>query len=390
LSAPRVLLWVQHLLGIGHLKRAATLARALADEGLQVTLVSGGMPVPALARQIAASGVRLVQLPAARAADLSFKELQDENGRAVDEDWRARRAAALLAAWRAADPQVLVLELFPFGRRQLRFELLPLLEQASAAPARPVILCSVRDILGGQRSAGRHAETLDLVQRYFDGVLVHGDPAVIAFERTFPPAADIAGKLTYTGYLVDEPPPRESREGTNEVIVSAGGGAVGERLLEAAIEAKPLSSLRARTWRVLAGGNLPCPAQQRLAELAQRAGGIELEASRADFTTLLANCALSISQAGYNTLLETVQAGARAVVVPFAGGAETEQTLRARSFAARGLLEVLEEAALSPRALAAAVDRAAARPSPGRERVDLGGARRSAALIARRAGRGLG
>ncbi|MCC6209526.1 MAG: glycosyl transferase [Burkholderiales bacterium] len=388
MSAPRVLLWVQHLLGIGHLKRAATLARALAAEGLEVTLASGGMPVPDLARQLGAAGVRVVQLPPARAADLGFRDLLDENGRAVDADWRARRTAALLAAWRAADPQVLLLELFPFGRRQMRFELLPLLDAAAAASRRPAILCSVRDILGGQRSAERHAETLDLVQRFFDDVLVHGDPAVIAFERTFPPAADLAGKLSYTGYVVEEPAKHASRAGENEVIVSAGGGAVGERLIEAAIEAKPLTGLRGRTWRVLAGDNLPPAAFSRLESLGQRVGGFAMETSRPDFTTLLANCALSISQAGYNTLLETVQAGARAVAVPFAGGAEIEQSLRARSFAARGLLDIVEESGLTPATLAAAADRAAARPAPAAGRIDLGGARASAALVARWAAQG--
>jgi predicted glycosyltransferase len=387
-SAARVFLWVQHLLGIGHLKRAAILARALAAEGLQVTLASGGLAVPVLAQQLASEGVRMVQLPPARAADFSFRGLLDENGCAVDDDWRARRRAALLEAWYAADPQVLVIELFPFGRRQMRFELLPLLERAAAAAQRPAILCSVRDILGGQRSAERHGESLDLVRRYFDGILVHGDPEVIAFERTFPPAGDIAEKLHYTGYVVEEPGVRASRAGENEVIVSAGGGAVGERLIEAAIEAKPLTVLRERTWRVLAGGNLPPPALARLESLARRVGGIELEASRPDFTTLLANCSLSISQAGYNTLLETVQAGARAVAVPFAGGAETEQTLRARSFAERGLLEVLEESALSPAALAAAVDRAAARPATAGSRIDLGGAGKSVELVVRWAARG--
>ena len=386
MSAPRVFLWVQHLLGIGHLRRAATLAGALSAKGLQVTLASGGQAVPDLARQIAARGVRLVQLPAARAAELSFKNLLDEDGRAVGEDWRARRRAALLEAWRAADPDVLLLELFPFGRRQMRFELLPLLELAAAAPRRAAVVCSVRDILGGQKSAGRDAETLGLVRRYFDGILVHGDPAVVAFERTFPPAQSIADKLHYTGYVVEEPAGQACRDGENEVIVSAGGGAVGERLLATAIEAKPLTALRDRTWRVLAGGNLPQSAYQRLAGLARRTGGVELEKSRPDFRTLLANCALSISQAGYNTLLETVQAGARAVAVPFAGGAETEQALRARCFAERGLLEVLEESALSPQALAAAADRAAIRPLPARDRIDLAGARNSATLLARWAG----
>ena len=38
----RVLFYVQHLLGIGHLKRAATRARACAAAGLEVTVVSGG------------------------------------------------------------------------------------------------------------------------------------------------------------------------------------------------------------------------------------------------------------------------------------------------------------------------------------------------------------
>jgi len=379
LSGPRVFLWVQHLLGIGHLKRAAILARALAARGLQVTLASGGAVVPGMT----VDKVKLVQLPPASAADLSFKALVDEAGHPVDDEWKRRRSAALLDAWRAADYDVLVLELFPFGRRQMRFELLPLLELAAAGRRRPAIVCSVRDILGGSKSPERQQEAVDLVRRYFDGVLVHGDPAVIGFERTFALAGGIADKLHYTGYVVDEPAAHPGRDGQGEVVVSAGGGAVGAALLEAAIVAKPLTGARDRTWRVLAGGNLAQPVYERLAQLAQRAGGVALEKSRPDFSALLANCALSISQAGYNTLLEAVQAGARAVAVPFAGGAETEQALRARCFAARGLLEVVEEAALTPQSLAAAVDRAVQRPPPARGGINLDGARTSAALIAR-------
>jgi len=39
-SGTRAFIYVQHLLGIGHLKRAATLAQAMALEGLAVTLAS--------------------------------------------------------------------------------------------------------------------------------------------------------------------------------------------------------------------------------------------------------------------------------------------------------------------------------------------------------------
>ena len=379
MSASSAFIYVQHLLGIGHLKRAATLARALAAEGMRVTLASGGLPVPGMA----VDGVRLVQLPPASAADMSFKLLLDENGRAVDENWRRRRGTALLEAWKVADAQLLLLELFPFGRRQMRFELLPLLDAAAAGPRRPAIACSVRDILGGLKSPERQQETIGIVERYFDRVLVHGDRGIIPFDRSFPGAAQIAGKITYTGYVVDEPAPLGSLDGKGEVMVSAGGGAVGARLLETAIRAKPLTALRDLTWRILSGNNLPEEEFRGLAQLAAGVPHVELERSRPDFTTLLSNCALSVSQAGYNTLLETVRARARAVVVPFAGGHETEQALRARCFAERGLLEVVEEAALTPAALAAAIDLAARKPRPAPGAVDLDGARKSAALIAR-------
>jgi predicted glycosyltransferase len=386
LNKKRAFFYVQHLLGIGHLKRAMTIARAMAGTGLDVTLASGGLPVPELARVAKASGLRFVQLPPASAADLTFKSLVDTNGKPVDDAWKRKRSEALLAAFAEADPDVLLLELFPFGRRQMRFELLPLLEAASGAGRRPAmrrtpIACSVRDVLGVQKSVQRQEEALALLERYFDRILVHGDPLAIPFERTFPLAGRIAARIEYTGYVVDGARPADSDAGKGEVIVSAGGGAVGAGLLAAAMRAKPLTTLQDRKWRVLAGGNLPDTDYQALARLAAGAAGVELERSRPDFTTLLANCALSVSQAGYNTLMEIVSAGARAVVVPFARGQETEQTLRARCFAERGLVEVVEESALAPATLAAAVDRAAQKPRVAPGSIDLDGARRSALLI---------
>jgi len=379
LSTKRAFIYVQHLLGIGHLKRALTLARAMASAGLEVTLASGGAAVPG----IDLGGVRLVQLPPASAADLSFRLLLDESGRAIDEDWKRRRSAALHAAWQAAAPQVLILELFPFGRRQMRFELLPLLEAAAGALPRPVVVCSVRDILGGAKSAERQQETLDLIERRFDRVLVHGDRAVIPFERTFPAAARIAQRIEYTGYVVEPAARGAGDAGRGEVMVSAGGGAVGAQLLETALRAKPLTVLRDRTWRILAGDNLPDGEFRALARLAAGAPGVVVERSRADFAARLSNCELSISQAGYNTLLETVQARARAVVVPFARGHETEQTLRARCFAERGLVEMVQEDALAPDTLAAAADRAAQRPRAAPGAIDLDGARRCAVAVLR-------
>lgn len=378
MAAPSVFLYVQHLLGVGHLKRAATLARGMAGEGFRVTVATGGLPVAGMDFGPA----RVVQLPPVAAADLGFRRLVDDRGREVDDAWRIRRVESLLAAWHESAADVLVVELFPFGRRQMRFELLPLLEAAAARKPKPLVACSVRDLLGGRATPDRVAEAIAWSDRFVDRVLVHSDPAVVPFDRTFPRAGDLGEKLAYTGYVVDTVASGNPDQG-DEVLVSAGGGAVGVPLLTAAIRARALSVARARPWRVLGGENITPAALDDLRRLAGREGGgrIVVERSRPDFTALLARCALSISQAGYNTLMETVCARARAVVVPFSGGHETEQALRAGLFAARGLLHVVEEAVLGPETLATAIDEAMARPRPGGLAVDVDGARHSARLL---------
>jgi predicted glycosyltransferase len=360
----KVFFYVQHLLGIGHLKRAATLARALEAAGFEVTLASGGMPVP---------GIRVLQLPPA-SSDASFRQLLDEQGRPVDDVWKARRRDALVKAWLRSEAEVLMIELFPFGRRQMRFELLPLLEEARARRHRPLIVCSARDLI--QWRPTREPEMLDTFTRYFDRLLVHGDPSVTTFN--FGLAAKIAGQLHYTGYVVGDVSEGKD-EGTGEVLVSAGGGAVGRPVLEAALAARPLSSLRERPWRILAGINAREADVDALRK--QAPPGVAVERARQDFTARLANCALSISQAGYNTVMETLAARARAVLVPFAGEAESEQTLRTRLLVARGLVEMVEEEALNPRSLAAAIERALARPRPAPGDIDLDGAANTARLL---------
>ena len=133
MTSPRVFFYVQHLLGIGHLKRAAAIARALVEAGAEVDFVLGGAPVAG----IAPPGARVVQLPPAIASDAQFTNLLDEHGDKVDERWKVKRKQALLDAFEAAKPDIVLLEMYPFGRRQFRFELLPLLDLAAAPFPKP-------------------------------------------------------------------------------------------------------------------------------------------------------------------------------------------------------------------------------------------------------------
>lgn len=371
----RVFFHVQHLLGIGHLRRAAAIAHAIAAAGIEVTIASGGEPLA----EVPLPG-RVVQLPPAVAADETFSLLLDGEGNPIDDAWRRRRCQVLLQAFDAARADVLLIELFPFGRRAFRFELIPLIEAAAARVPRPAIAVSLRDILVPKNDAARDAETVQLLRRFFDRVLVHGDPRFAPLSLSFAQAEAIADLVHYTGYVVDPAPAGGGQAGVGEVLVSAGGGVVGGPLLRAALTARPLSAAAERPWRLLTGPNLPPGEAAALAAAAP--AGVVVERFRPDFRRLVANCHLSISQAGYNTVMDVLAAGARAVLVPFAAAGEVEQTLRARRLAERGLVELVEADALSPKALAAAIDRAAAR-RPGPSGIDLGGAAGTAAAVAR-------
>src|SRR5258708_37363488 len=87
MTARRILFHVQHLLGIGHWRRAAALARAMQQAGLEVTILSGG---PAEAAAVA-EPYAIVQLPPARAEDASFTTIVDAAGRPIDDAFRAER-----------------------------------------------------------------------------------------------------------------------------------------------------------------------------------------------------------------------------------------------------------------------------------------------------------
>ena len=372
----RILFYVQHLLGIGHLKRAAAIARATAATGAHVTLAIGGHMAPGMNF----GNAEIVQLPAVSSADDGFKLLVDENGRPIDDAWRERRREALLACFDAVCPDVIAVELYPFGRRQFRFELLPLLEQAAASARPPKIICSVRDILVGKPRPERNREIVEIINKYFDAVLVHGDPDLIAFGRTFPLAREIENKIRYTGYVVDGAHTDFAQAcETGEVVVSAGGGSVGEPLFRAALAARPMSAAARLPWRILGGPNLPDAVFEDLINTAPP--GVVVERHRTDFPALLANSRLSISQAGYNTVMDVLMARARAVVVPFAGGKESEQTIRAELLAERGYLKMVDPGDLHPQILATAIDEALADLPVSAADLNFGGAAETAAIL---------
>lgn len=348
-----LLIIVTHLLGTGHLARALTLARAFGAAGHDSTVVSGGMPAP----QLDAGHARLVQLPPLRSDGVNFTRLLGADNVEADAALLQARQKLLADTLRETQPDVLITELFPFGRRVLRDEFLSALEVAKTLPRRPLICASIRDILAPPSKPAKAAATEEIIARSYDTVLVHSDADVTPLEVSWPVTTALAPRLHYTGFVAPPPAkPHPQAAGQGEVLVSAGGGDVGTNLFHAALGAARADP--SRCWRLLVGGRDPAP---RIAQMQSGAPpNAIIEPARRDFRQMLHHAAASVSMAGYNTALDLLQSGTPAVLVPFDAGGETEQSLRATALARLLGIEVLSNAALSGPALLTQVARVTA------------------------------
>ncbi|WP_417667245.1 glycosyltransferase family protein [Roseibium sp.] len=367
---------VQHLLGTGHAVRAAAIGKALAARGIEVTLATGNLLPPTLDT----SGLEVVQLPPVKSPDAVFNRLVTLDGDPIDGIWEEQRTAATLKAFTAKPYDLLLTETYPFGRRQFEFELSALIATAKEQDRPPLIATSIRDILVRKQELWKEEWMADQACAHYDRILIHSDPDFVQLADSFPFADKVEHLVRYTGFVGGgaRPEPPEGL-GEDEVIVSCGGGAVAQGLLMAALEARPLSR-RAEdaTWRILVGHDNSDMAFETYARSAGE--GIIVERARKDFPGLLKRARLSVSQAGYNTVLDVLIAGVPAVFVPFAQVKETEQTQRANALAAHGRAVVTPEHDLSPEKLAAAIDDALALPRRHHE-VLLGGAEKSAEIL---------
>ncbi len=227
----KILFYCQHSLGMGHLVRSFALAEALSQKFQVIFLNGGRLPKKLQAPQ----NIEIINLP-----PLGF----DENNQLVSLDKRQTvercqelREKIILGTFQTENPSAIIIELFPFGRKKFRNELLPLLEMAKG---KAKIICSLRDILVGQRrDQARHEErAVTTANKFFDAILVHSDKDFARLEETFQPVKPLQVPVFYTGFVAKNDALNFENKNENQVIVSAGGGLVGENLLQNAIEAK--------------------------------------------------------------------------------------------------------------------------------------------------------
>jgi predicted glycosyltransferase len=368
-AEPRILLYSHDGFGLGHVQRNFNIACALvrAVRGATALLV-GGSPHGFDCRL--PPGVDWLKLPSV--------VKQPDGGWAArtlrlgQDGLRRLRAATIAAAVEHYRPRLIVVDHLPTG---VLGELLPVLESCRRQPDPPRVVLGLRDVLD-RPEAIRHQWLRDgayrAIETLYDRVLIYGDEDIFPTAEVYGLSGRAPGRLVYCGYVGPAGTRRAERRVRAElnllpreklVLASGGGGADAHPLLAACAGAMARLARRMPLRCVLLTGPL-MPERQRH-ELRRRAAGLPIEVwwQVEDLPGLLAAADLTVSMAGYNTLVEGLQARQRPVVVP-RPGPSAEQTLRAAAFARRGLIHLLPPGRLSGARLAAAIEQGldAARP----------------------------
>jgi predicted glycosyltransferase/peptidoglycan/xylan/chitin deacetylase (PgdA/CDA1 family) len=348
----KVMFYCQHVLGMGHLVRSMALVEGLNQE-FDVCFVNGGEIVDGFKPP---AGVRLENLSPLK-SDEDFVGLEGKDGENLQEIQKAR-LQQLFRCYEDFRPDLVVIELFPFGRKKFAFELIPLLARIRLE-GKSKVVCSLRDILVQKRDQAKHeASVCNTLNRYFDLVVIHADPSFQRLEETFGAMHTINIPIQYTGYVIQGEPEvsEENIPLPSDIplfLASIGGGRVGVELLESSIDASNLLTARLEhQLLIFTGPYLPEEDFVRLQEKVARHPHIILKRFTANFVKYMGQATVSISMAGYNTCMNILSTGVQALVLPFAGGGNDEQGSRARKLEALGLLGVLGADKLSGEYLA--------------------------------------
>lgn len=315
----KIMIYCQHVLGVGHFFRTLEVARAMEDH--DVVLVTGGghlnIHLPEHIRQHELPGLMM---------DGRFNGLHPTDKNKSIDEIKNKRRIQLFGLLNEEKPDIFLIELFPFGRKAFRFELEPVLAYLKEQKKwRCKVVCSLRDILVEKED--RHLyerRVIKTLNQWFDAVLIHSDPKVNRLEETFEPVEQIQIPIHYTGFVAPLPVPdivdkikhRKKKSDSQLIVASAGGGNVGGMLLETVASSFSLLKNPTTTelW-IFTGPYMEPELKKRLFSFSS--GHLRVEEFSSDFVSVLAAADLSISMAGYNTCMNILAAGVPALVFPF-------------------------------------------------------------------------
>jgi predicted glycosyltransferase len=233
-------------------------------------------------------------------------------------------------------------------------ELLPTLDAIRQSGMGTKVVLGLRDILDSPEIVSKRwrAEgAYEAIERYYDMVLVYGKQEVFDLAAQYDFSPRMRERMRYTGYVCTPQTARYTARArakyipsadkeTKLIVAMAGGGADAYPMMKALLEALPAIQARQRCVLALVTG--PFMPKELRHDLEARAKGLPARVSMevSDTISYIEAADLVVAMCGYNTTMEILRTGRRALLIPRVGPS-AEQRMRARLFAEQGWVDML-------------------------------------------------
>ena len=341
--------------GLGHLRRnttiASVVARRIPDSSVLMLI---GCPSGAVFKL--PTGVDFIKLPSVIKRNTGvWLPLRLRIGL---EKTKALRVATIQEAVRVFHPQVLLVDHVPVG---IWGELLPSLQMLKRRSDAPAIVLGLRDILDAPevtRSLWEREGTYEAIRRYYDEIFIYGRKEIFDTGAHYGLDGEFAPKLRYVGYVCEHEPYKNRSEMRSELqvenkllVVTGGGGADAFPMMLECMKALRLLGAKSGLEAIFITGPLMEGGQrEHLRELAKGLKARVLVHVE-DHLSHMNAADLVVTMAGYNSLYQLLRLRKKGLVIPRSGPSAEQQT-RARLFAERGLVDVIQPGELSPKKMA--------------------------------------
>ncbi|MEN9934759.1 MAG: hypothetical protein RLZZ387_1338 [Chloroflexota bacterium] len=277
-------------------------------------------------------------------------------------DIHALRAELIQSAVMSYRPDVLLVDHMPHGAMG---ELLPALYALRRAGLDTQVVLGLRDILDAPETVRRRWEVegaYEAIARYYDAVLVYGRQDVYDMAEAYGFSPSVAARLRYTGYVCTPDLPRYTARarakylsgaapGTKLLVAMAGGGADAFPMMRALITALPaLQAEQPCELMLVTGPFMPRELRRDLEARARASRGAHVSITVSDPLSYIAAADVVYAMCGYNTTMEIMRSATPAVLIP-RSGPSAEQRTRARLFAERGWVGMVDPDDLSTEAI---------------------------------------
>ncbi|MCI0414584.1 hypothetical protein L0222_17540 [bacterium] len=369
-GSPRIAVFTHDAYGLGHIRRCSHIVQKFSESApnSSILLVTGSPAVQML--KSFPPNADYVKIPTVVTSGVQgSKPPMLSIGLAELSLLRRRMIQETITTFA---PDVFLVDNFPLGSR---LELLPTLMELRKSSTR--ILLGLRDVADPPqqlRNDWSRDGIYEVLERYYDRILVYGVPQVLDVVDAYGFSDHLASKVHYCGYVTAESfclqPAEEVREDLgfdgSFAVATVGGGGDGFPLLKIFLNAMRL--LPEISAFVILGEFMSDADKSELRMQAEGLKRIVIRDYVSNLPSYIAAADVTIAMGGYNTTSEILALDAPAILVPriwrsgehrnpkkYSGRQDAEQLVRTQALAQIGLVESIHPDQLNPENLAARI-----------------------------------